>query len=142
MGSAKVHDGPVGRVQRFLEAENRRDWELWASFLDPEVVYEIVGQEGTTKGRDDYVVRMQRAYSEIPDWQFTVLRAHGNESSVMVEFARAGHFSGDYGGTYHKGVPLRLQSVCIFELEDGLIRRVREYLDEVGFDRQFRVIRD
>lgn len=139
MGIAEPQDGPVQRVESFLEAENRRDWGLWTSFLHPEVCYEVVGQEGMTNGRDDYVLRMKRAYSEIPDWHFTVLRAHGNKCSVMVEFLGSGHFTGDYGGARYESVPLHLQSVCVFELEDGLICRVREYLDESGFDRQLGV---
>ena len=79
---------------------------------------------------------MQSAYSELPDWRFTILRTHGDESSVKVEFAGYGHFIGDHDGAYYEGVPLRLQSVCVFELEGGPIRSVREYLDEAGFDRQ------
>lgn len=119
-----------------MEAENSRDWDRWASFLHPDARYEVVGREDAAEGRRDYVSRMRRAYSEIPDWRFRILRAHGDESSVMVEFDGSGHFTGEHGGVRHEQVPLRLKSVCVFDLEDGLIRLVREYLDEAGFERQ------
>lgn len=139
MQSAEPGDNAVERVRAFLEAENRRDWARWESFLHPDVRYEVVGREGAqAEGRRDYVLRMQRAYSEIPDWRFEVLRACGDGRSVMAELGGGGHFTGEHEGRRYEAAPLRLSSVCVFGLEGGKIRRVREYLDDAGFDRQLR----
>lgn len=136
--SAASRDESVENVRTFLETENRRDWVRWASFLHPDVIYEVIGQEDVTQGCRDYVLRMQSVYTELPDWRFDVLRACGDGSSVMVELDGRGHFTGEHAGDRCEGVPLRLTSVCVFELEGGRIRRVREYLDDAGFDRQVR----
>lgn len=123
-------------LKQFLEAENRRDWNLWASLLHPDVQYQIIGEQEVVWGKENYVKRMQQAYTTLPDWQFRPLHIYGDDQTIMVEFDGAGHFVGSYHGRQYEGVPLHLTSVCIFEFRDGLISTVREYLDRAGYERQ------
>lgn len=126
----------VAMVKDFLNAENDRDWTRWASFLHSNVQYLVVGEEEVIRGKDNYVKHMQQTYSELSDWQFRVLHIYGDEQAVMVEFDGEGYFTGKFQGKHYKHVPLHLTSVCIFELYDGLIYRVREYFDRTGWERQ------
>ncbi len=123
-------------VREFLAAENRRDWERWASFLHPDVRYVGVPSGREVVGKARYVGYMQRAYEEIPDWEFRVVHLVGGGESVIGEFEGRGHFTGVHGGKQYERVSLRLRAVCVFELESGLIREVREYFDAVGYQRQ------
>ncbi|MEW5816702.1 MAG: nuclear transport factor 2 family protein [Spirochaetota bacterium] len=131
----------IQAVQRFLSAENRRDWEQWASFLHPAVQYEVVGSPGVVRGRDNYVRHMQEAYAKLPDWQFQIRHISGDEGWVIVEFDGVGHFSGEHGGRQYARAPLHLTSVCVFGLERDRIVTVREYFDAVGFQHQLQVTR-
>jgi len=126
-------------LKQFLDAENRRDWNLWGSLLHPEVQYQIIGEQEVVRGKEHYVRRMQQAYTALPDWQFYPLHIYGDEQTILVEFDGAGHFVGEHRGRQYEGVPLHLTSVCIFEFRDGLISTVREYLDQAGYERQLSV---
>lgn len=55
-------------IKRFLDAENKRDWETWSSHLNPDVIYEQVGTDVRVSGLDPYCLYMQHAYEKIPDW--------------------------------------------------------------------------
>ena len=128
----------IGIIEAFLAAENACHWAQWSSFLHPNVRYEIVGEGEVACGHEEYVARMQRAYTSFPDWQFQVEHICGDERVVIAEFDGAGHFVGHHGDRYHEGTLLRLRSVCVFGLRAGRITWVREYLDTVGYDRQLR----
>jgi steroid delta-isomerase-like uncharacterized protein len=123
-------------IQTFLDAENKRDWEVWSSFLDPNVTYESVGSDSPVQGKENYLNHMKQAYSELDDWHFTITHLLHKDDIVMVEFDGKGHFTGMYKGKEYINTPLRLQALCIFELQNGLIKTVREYWDPVGYEKQ------
>lgn len=123
-------------LERFFDAENARDWGNWAACLHPEVTYEAVGSEWLVTGADAYVDHMKAAYADLLDWCFTARHSAAGESAVFVEFDGVGYYTGLYRSQDVVSVPLHLSAVCVFEFADGLIFRVREYLDRDGFDRQ------
>ena len=123
-------------VAAFLDAENGRDWDAWAAALDPDIRYRVVGDDAEVRGANAYVAHMRDAYAAIPDWRFRITAIHGDDRTVLVEFDGTGHFTGLVDGRVVREVPLRLAAVCVFELRDGQITAVREYLDVTGRDRQ------
>lgn len=123
-------------LERFLAAENARDWPTWSSCLHPNVTYRVVGSEAVIRGADAYIRHMQTAYARLPDWSFTALTIAEGGGAIFVEFDGAGRYTGGHHSRMVCGAPLRLQAVCVFEFADGRIFRVREYLDRDGFDRQ------
>jgi steroid delta-isomerase-like uncharacterized protein len=126
-------------LQKFLRAENERDWQTWSSCLDEEVTYEIMGQGVVASGKEKYVRRMQKAYQEILDWQFELTNtAESENGTIFVEFDGQGHFTGEFEGKNYRNVPLRLSSVCLFIFQDGKISKCKEYLDQEGVARQIK----
>jgi steroid delta-isomerase-like uncharacterized protein len=123
-------------MKRFLDAENKRDWEAWKSHLSPDVIYEQVGSDVRVAGADNYCLYMQKAYEKIPDWQFRITTLTGDANTVMAEFDGIGHFTGQYNGRFIDKVPLRLLSVCVFRVKNNRIVFVRDYLDHQGFEKQ------
>lgn len=124
------------QIQGFLTAENQRDWQTWARYLHPEVQYYLMGDLQAVNGRENFAQYMQQVYSHMPDWQFQAVNSLGAEQIVMVEFEGRGHFTGTYQGEQYQNVPLQLRSLVIYEFNEGLIARVREYSDRLGMERQ------
>lgn len=123
-------------VNEFLEAENKRDWQRWASYLDQNVLYVVIGSETSTKGKNNYIQKMQNAYSELVDWSFRILNIVGNKEIVFVEFEGRGRFTGQEGGKKYIDIPLVLNAVDLFKIKDGLIYEVREYFDYKSYKQQ------
>jgi predicted ester cyclase len=123
-------------VKLFLEAENCRDWEGWCKYLHPNVEYQLIGSQNIVKGRENYLKHMKSIYSEIRDWRFQIINMFGSDETVIVEFDGNGHFRGVYKKVNIENVFLQLKAVCIFEIKEEKIYRVREYWDPVGYKRQ------
>lgn len=101
-------------LARFFEAENRRDWDLYAQFLHPEVVWELHGEKvRVIRGIEEYIKVIKAAYVD-SSVQFTCehmeLSADGKR---IVTYLVNG---------------LGERSVDIFEFEDGRIVREFEFL--------------
>ncbi len=101
----------------FFNAENNRDWKLYETFLSPEVEWVSYGppKRNTVVGRAEYVKTMIRAYQNLSA-EFKVLNMVSDLDSgvVMTELEL-----------------LSRRSVDIFEFENGLIIREREYYDDI-----------
>ncbi|MHB1506979.1 MAG: nuclear transport factor 2 family protein [Cuniculiplasma sp.] len=102
---------------KFFDAENNRDWKLYETFLSLDVEWTSYGPPGrkTIVGRAEYVKTMVRAYTNLPA-KFEVLNIVSDleKGIVMAELQI-----------------LSRRSVDVFEFEDGLIRREREYYDDI-----------
>ncbi|TSD00578.1 MAG: hypothetical protein Greene101415_799 [Parcubacteria group bacterium Greene1014_15] len=85
-------------VEKFLDAENQRDWILCADCLDEKVQYQVIGSKGIIQGKEKYVEKMKETYTELSDWNFKILTIQGDDKTVVVEFAGKGHYSGIYEG--------------------------------------------
>ncbi len=123
-------------VRGFLAAENARDWEAWEGALHLEVEYVLVGAQGAAKGREPYLDHVRHTYADLPDWEYRIVRILARGDVVIAECEGSGHFSGTHRERKHERTPLRLQTVYVFELERQKVRRVREYFDCVGYERQ------
>lgn len=109
--------GPVRRLLlTFFSAENKRDWVTYRSCLAEDVEWVCYGapQRTVVQGRDSYVDAMQRAYA---GWDATF----SIDQLVVDE---------EQGLAYAELVIDSRRSVDVFEVENGLIRREREYFDD------------
>ena len=101
-------------LQKFFEAENQRDWETYAKFLSPDIVWELHGHTTEIiRGKTAYLIRIQEAYNN-RNVQFTCKQYECNaiQSRILT------YLVNDYG-----------QASCdIFEFKDGLIVREFEFL--------------
>lgn len=123
-------------VKLFLEAENCRDWKKWGKYLHPKVEYQLIGSQNVVEGKENYIGHMKSVYSEINDWRFQILNILGSVNIVIVELDGNGHFSGVYKNININNAFLKLMAVCIFEIKERKIYRVREYWDPVGYEKQ------
>jgi predicted ester cyclase len=123
-------------VKLFLEAENCRDWEGWCKYLHSNVEYQLIGSQNIVKGRKNYLEHMKNVYSEIKDWKFQIINMISSEKTVIVEFEGNGHFSGVHKNVSFDNIFLQLKAVCVFEIKEEKIYRIREYWDPVGYEQQ------
>ncbi|MCL5804825.1 MAG: nuclear transport factor 2 family protein [Candidatus Thermoplasmatota archaeon] len=104
------------KLIKFFNAENDRDWKLYESFLSEDVEWISYGppKRKVVSGKKDYIKTMIRAYRNIPE-RFSVL-------NMVSDIER---------GVVIAELELRSRrSVDIFEFENGLIKREREYYDD------------
>ena len=104
------------KLIKFFNAENDRDWKLFESFLSEDVEWISYGppKRKVVIGKEDYVKTMIRAYRDVPD-KFKVL-------NMVSDIER---------GVVIAELEIRSRrSVDIFEFENGLIKREREYYDD------------
>ncbi len=104
------------KLTNFFNAENDRDWKLYESFLSEDVQWISYGppKRKVVSGKKDYIKTMIRAYRNIPE-KFSVL-------NMVSDIER---------GVVIAELELRSRrSVDIFEFENGLIKREREYYDD------------
>ena len=104
------------KLINFFNAENNRDWKLYESFLSQDVEWISYGppKRKVVVGKEDYVKTMIRAYRDVPD-KFKVL-------NMVSDIER---------GVVIAELEIRSRrSVDIFEFENGLIKREREYYDD------------
>ena len=104
------------KLIEFFNAENDRDWKLYESFLSEDVEWISYGppKRKVVIGKEDYVKTMIRAYRDVPD-KFKVL-------NMVSDIER---------GVVIAELEIRSRrSVDIFEFENGLIKREREYYDD------------
>jgi ketosteroid isomerase-like protein len=101
----------------FFDAENNRDWKLYETFLSPDVEWISYGppKRKVIVGKAEYVETMIRAYQDTPA-KFHILNMVSDldKGIVMAELEL-----------------LSRRSVDVFEFENGLIRREREYYDDI-----------
>ena len=104
------------KLTDFFNAENDRDWKLYESFLSEDVEWISYGppKRKVVSGKKDYIKTMIRAYRNIPE-RFSVL-------NMVSDIER---------GVVIAELEIRSRrSVDIFEFENGLIKREREYYDD------------
>ena len=104
------------KLIKFFNAENDRDWKLFESFLSEDVEWISYGppKRKVVSGKKDYIKTMIRAYRNIPE-RFSVL-------NMVSDIER---------GVVIAELELRSRrSVDVFEFENGLIKREREYYDD------------
>lgn len=104
------------KLMNFFNAENNRDWKLYGSFIsqDVEWVSYSLPKRKVVVGKEDYVKAMIRAYRNIPA-SFKVFNMVSDiERRVVIAEPEL----------------LSRRSVDVFEFENGLIRREREYYDD------------
>lgn len=95
----------------FFEAENRRDWETYRTFLHRDVVWTLHGkQTRTVSGIDAYLDAMREAYRDSGD-TFVCQELYTGDSESRITAILVNN----HGAC----------SCDIFDFEDGLI--VREY---------------
>ena len=125
-------DEPHWLVLKFGRAWERRDIEGVLSLLDPAIEYQNV-PAAILRGRDEvraFIAPSLNAATEVV-WEFLTVATSPDGRQVLTE--RIDTFTFPEGSAT---APL----MGIFEIENGLIRRWRDYTDLGGFARQMAAI--
>ena len=105
------------KLLNFFQAENNRDWKLYETFLSPDVEWISYGppKRKVIIGKAEYVETMIRANQDTSA-KFHILNMVSDldKGIVIAELEL-----------------LSRRSVDVFEFENGLIRREREYYDDI-----------
>ena len=92
---------------------------------------------GQFRGRDAIRQFFRETYAAFPDFELTVDRIVGDESSAAVQWHLTGTFSGGrFQGIRPTGRRVELRGVDVLEIADGLIRHNTIYYDGASFARQ------
>ena len=118
----------VGQLEKiileFLEAENERCWQNYEKFLSENVQWTFFSTEGTriVKGKKNYVETMKKIYEKVSS-TFDIISILSDDELgiVMAELEMDNR-----------------RSVDVFELQNGLILREREYYDGVYWQDQLK----
>lgn len=100
-------------VTAFLQAENRRDWPAYRSFLADDVEWTLMGSgRRVVRGINEYMATIRAFYEQNPDATFTVERLVVDEPTgiAFAELDMAGR-----------------KSIDVFEIRAGRIAVEREY---------------
>ncbi|MEV0688116.1 nuclear transport factor 2 family protein [Nocardia sp. NPDC050378] len=119
-------DDAKATVRTMIDALNRRDWERFAELLAPEVSYTILGYEfpgAGTMDRETVLRQLPAVFgifdADSPKLEITHLIAEGDW--VIVEATGTGSF---LDGTRYEN-----RYANVYEVVDGRVRTVREYMD-------------
>ena len=116
-GESRVPARPRETLEAFFEAENGRDWEVYAGFLHPDVEWTVGGR--TVAGREDYVRAVRAAYAG-SDARFRVHQSIESADGRVVATLLV-----DSEGR---------RSLDVFELSGGVVVREWEFLLGAGPD--------
>lgn len=110
----KIDEGPVrGAVTALLQAENRRDWELYRSLLDDNVEWTLLrAAPRVVKGAEEYMSTIRNFYEDNPLASFEIIHLLVDEIEGLA-FAEL-----DMSGR---------RSVSVFVVRAGRIAFEREY---------------
>lgn len=103
------------RLAKFFEAENKRDWDTYASFLHPDVMW-FMHSEDThmpVAGKDEYMERIKEGYANVTEGSFVCETMHVSKSGNRI----VAHLKSSLGN----------RTVSIFDFENGQIRWEHEY---------------
>jgi steroid delta-isomerase-like uncharacterized protein len=123
-------------LKKFLNAEIKRDVESMAVCLHEDFILHVVGTSELVQGKLNFLNIMRKVFEQLKDWNLGIIRMIGSGDSIVVEFDGAGHFSGEFEGQQYSSVPIKIQSICVFDFKDGLIKKCAEYYDSWTFKQQ------
>ena len=102
------------KLLTFFEAENKRDWDLYATFLHPEIIWELhTDEKSVISGEVEYLKFIKEAYRK-KDAHFICRELHASKNGrrlVTILENDSGELSCD-----------------IFEFREGLIHREYEFI--------------
>lgn len=116
---------PEQVVRDFIAAWSAMDFDRIAALLHPQVDYHNIPMT-PMHGRaavEPYLRKLERCDSI--DWELLSIAASG--ATVLTERV---------DGFVIRGTPVRLPVMGVFEIEDGLIRRWRDYFDLASYREQ------
>lgn len=107
----------VKLLDKFFEAENKRDWPAFEGYLHPDVMWFIHAEDShlPVVGRAEYMERIYDGYKVNTEIATFVCQGVDVSSSGDRIVANLQYSDGT-------------RSVCIFDYEDGLIRWKHEFL--------------
>jgi ketosteroid isomerase-like protein len=107
-------------VRRYFDAVNGEDWDTLATLLHADAELRAVGARPRT-GRDEVMTYYFGVFDEWEEHDDRPTRFLVDGDSVVAEIAFEGKTRG--------GTPVTFDAVDVFDLQDGLVRRLSSWYD-------------
>lgn len=122
----EVHRRNVGLLHAVFEAVGVGDFEAYGRACTEDVILEIVGSSsvpflGSWKGRADVVDATRRNFGMLESQRPEIRSLAAQDDHVVVVMREAGRYIAT-------GEPYAYHSAIVFTFDDGLVRRIREFI--------------
>ena len=130
----------IALARASVEAFSAGDWGWLRAHSAPDMLYEETGTGQRIQGADAVLAYVQAWKQAMPDAKGTITGAIGSGDQVALEIVWDGHQTGPLptpiGVLPPSGKRAASQAVQIITLEGDKVKRVRHYLDLLGFLQQ------
>jgi steroid delta-isomerase-like uncharacterized protein len=131
-------DENIRKVERSLEAYNRRDFEAFASPFMEAATYSSPNLPEPLKGRQQISEHFAHHPESFPDTHIQIERSFGQSNWVCVELTWTATHQGSLLGPDDTMIPptnkpVRLLIAAVYRFDGEQIAEGREYWDQVAF---------
>jgi len=127
---------PSEVARTIFDALSKKDLDAFIEFISDDTMDDFVaiGEFGGKPAIRQFFVELLAAF---PDFQMTVDRIVGDESTAVVQWHAAGTFSGGkFQGIEPTGRHVDIRGVDVMEMAEGRVRHDTIYYDGASFGRQ------
>ena len=130
-------DSPAAAVsRRYFDAVRRRDLDAAMECWAPGGV-DHLAPVGELRVPDEWRAYFGELFAAIPDFEYEVLNLFDNGDQVAVHWRAKGHFSGSpLMGVRATGAAITVEGADLIKVENGLIKRLDSYWDDLATARQ------
>lgn len=125
-------------VQEFLVAFNDRDTGRLSGLLADDVVEH--GIDGTVKGAEAVIERLERQHTIFPDYAGTVHDIAVDGDLATVRYTASGTHAGAYQDLQPTGVTVSWTGLAMYRVEDGEIAETWLEEDRLGLLEQLELV--
>lgn len=123
-------------AEKWVEAMNKHDAELLGSLCADDVVSREMAEPEAFEGKTAVINAYKELFSAFPDCTTEIVNRIADEKGVLLEVLWKGTSKGPFRGTPPTGKKVELPIAYVFEIENGKIKKVREYYDALTYINQ------
>jgi steroid delta-isomerase-like uncharacterized protein len=118
-------------VRAFIESWNKHDINRLTSLFSENCLYEVVADGGSFSSKEGIAAYARSTFSGIPDTRMIIVKVIANDSIGVVEWIWKGTNSVGWPdmGISPTNKHFEVRGISIMEIENGLIKRNRDYWD-------------
>jgi len=133
----EVKPGSPAEIARSIfDALVKHDLESALKFVAPSCTDDFVAL-GEFRGQSEIRNFFRELFQAFPDFEMSVLRVVGDDSTAAVQWSAHGTFSGgQFQGIEPTGKRLEVRGVDVMEISGGLVQHNTIYYDGASFARQ------
>ncbi len=127
-------------ARKVYDAFNDRDWDRALEYAEPDIEVTVIPFGMSATGKDGFKGFMQNWVEMSSDLRVEVTHQHPSDNAVVNEIIATGTHDGPFvtpdGEIGPTGRHLEIPGVEVWEVTDGRLRRLRNYVDAASLWRQ------